>query len=153
MDGQAIRLRAEHSKNRRGQVLPLEGDLARIMERRKAALQFTREDKTEALSAHVFHRDGAPVGDFRKAWATACKEAGVSGRLVHDLRRSAVRNMTRAGVPETVAMAISGHKTRSVFDRYNVTSDRDLREALQRTQAHLDAIPAERKVVALSGAR
>jgi integrase len=137
LDGQAIRLRAEHDKTRRGQVLPLEGELAAIIERRKAVRQVPRPDGTVALAAFVFHRNGAPIGDFRKAWATACAAAGVAGRLFHDLRRTAVRNLTRAGVPETVAMAISGHKTRSVFDRYNIASERDLREALQRTQAHL----------------
>jgi integrase len=137
LDGEAIRLRAEHSKTRRGQAIPLQGELADIIERRKGARQYKRADETVALSPYVFHRNGEPVGDFRKAWATARKEAGLSGRVFHDFRRTAVRNMVRAGVPETVAMAISGHKTRSVFDRYNITSERDIREALKRTEAYV----------------
>jgi integrase len=74
--------------------------------------------------------------DFRKAWKTACINAGLTGMIRHDFRRSAVRNLIRSGVSETVAMRISGHKTRSVFDRYNITSDADLREAARKLHGH-----------------
>jgi integrase len=67
---------------------------------------------------------GNPVCDCRKRWMKACNEAGVPGLLVHDLRRSGVRNMVRDGITEGVAMRISGHRTRSVFARYNMISRR-----------------------------
>jgi integrase len=75
---------------------------------------------------------GHQVGDFRVAWAEACKAAGRPGAIFHDLRRSGVRNMVRAGVSETVAMKISGHRTSSMFRRYNITSDEDLRAVAER---------------------
>src|SRR5262245_50132709 len=77
----------------------------------------------------IFHRDGQPIRDFRKAWARACKAVGVvpgrAGFTPHDLRRTGLRNMRRAGVSETVAMAISGHLTNYTFKRYDITDDTD----------------------------
>jgi len=74
-------------------------------------------------------RRGQAVKTFWKRWKTACVAAGCPGRIPHDFRRTAVRNLNRAGVPETIAMKIAGHKTRSVFDRYDITSEEDLAEA------------------------
>ncbi len=86
---------------------------------------------------YVFHNKGEKIGDFRKAWKTACKKAKLSGKLFHDFRRTAARNLTRSGTQETVAMKITGHKTRSVFDRYNITSQDDIREAVERQEKYL----------------
>ncbi len=142
LDGGAIRLRAEHSKNKRPRVVVLRGELLALIEKR-AALRLPH-------CPHVFHRHGHPLGDFRKAWHAACHAAGLEGRLWHDMRRSGVRNLIRAGVPERVAMAVSGHKTRAIFDRYNIVSEDDLAAAMERADAYVSTRrDAPRRVVPL----
>lgn len=137
VDRRAKEARLRTSKNGRPRTLPLAGALWDVVERRWEAREFEREDGTTALSEYVFHAgDGRAVVDFKRSWATACRAAGAPGLLFHDLRRSAVRNMIRAGVPQSVAMRISGHKTTAMFLRYDITSEEDKREALAKVDAH-----------------
>ena len=142
-DAGAIRLRSEAAKTGRGRTVMLEGDLAELLDRRWQDRLFTKDGNVR-IAALVFHREGEPVGDFRKAWATACQAAGVPDKLFHNLRRTAARNMVRAGVPERVAMAVTGHLTRSMFDRYNIVSEDDLRMAAQKTMLYVDTLPTKR---------
>ncbi len=136
VDGDVIRLQAKNSKNRKGRLIVLEGELAELIERRRLASQTITAQGSTALASLIFHRNGCPIRDIRRAWKTACKLTGIH-RLFHDLRRTAVRNMIRAGVGETVAMEVSGHKTPSMLDRYNIVSETDLRFAMRRTQDYL----------------
>ena len=153
MLGKVIRLRPGHSKNGQGRLLTLEGDLWNIIARQWSSRQYKNPDKTIGISGLVFHRKGKPIGFIGKSWVSACKAAKVSGKLFHDLRRTAVRNMVRAGVPERVAMSISGHKTRAIFDRYNIVSEDDLRKAMGDTQAYLSAVPSQDNVSAFPDGR
>jgi len=125
-----VRLEPGKTKSGEGRTLPYEllpavDDVIEAAWRQKEALA-----KNDQIVALVFHRNGKPIRSFRGAWITACESAGVVGRIPHDLRRTAVRNLVRAGVPERVAMQVTGHKTRSVFDRYDITTDADVKSAL-----------------------
>jgi integrase len=114
-----ITLRREHSKTREPRVIPMTPEIAAIIERRWSL---------RALGCvHVFHRNGQPVKSFRNAWEGACERAGHPGLLFHDLRRSAVRNLTSSGVDQAVAMKITGHKTDSVYPRYRIVDESDNR--------------------------
>jgi integrase len=75
-----------------------------------------------------FRPNGQPIGDFKRAWTTARRKAGIPGRLFHDFRRTAVRGLVRAGLAESVAMKMTGHKTNAIFKRYAIVDESLLRE-------------------------
>jgi integrase len=127
-------------------MLALEGELWNVIAEQNTSREYENSDDTIGVSRYVFHRKGDPIGDIRKSWNVACKSAKIEGRLFHDFRRTAVRNMIRAGVPERVAMAISGHRTRAIFDRYNIVSEDDLRTAVKKTNTYLRTAPKQQRV-------
>lgn len=128
-----VRLDPGETKNDEGRTVFLDDDMKgtfiQLSENRKNLLPyvFLNETRTDKVKR------------FDKSWKTACKNAGIGPRLFHDFRRTAVRNMVRAGIPEGVAMKVSGHKTRSVFERYNITNNHDLKLAAQKQAAYLQA--------------
>jgi len=112
------------TKTETSRVVYLPPDLYRVLlEARR------RHQAAYPASPWVCQRYGERLLEIKRCWKQACERLGLEGRLVHDFRRTAVRNMTRDGIPEKVAMAISGHKTRSVFDRYNIVNEADLKVA------------------------
>jgi integrase len=172
--GKSVRLPPHLSKNNNGRLLPLQHELAAIIQRAR--------DRRRLDQPRIFHHSGCEIGDFRKAWQTACAAVGLGrfvddkddeadtasepetteqqkkkrgrkkyvGLIVHDLRRSCVRNLVQAGIPEKTAMRLTGHKTRAIFDRYNIVSDEDLAEASQRHQAFLAQQKQESKITSMA---
>ena len=109
-------------------------DLRELLDQQRVVTE-NLQRRLGVVCPRVFHRAGRPIKSFRVAFRTACTNAGCPGRVLHDFRRTAVRNLVRAGIPERVAMQMTGHKTRSVFERYNIVSAGDLREAAKRLDA------------------
>jgi len=140
-------LRAQDTKTSTPRVLYLSGDLYRVLETWKR-----RCDLKWPACPWICHRGEIRLQSLKHSWRKACQAVGLGemvedtmkghkvwqGKIPHDLRRTAVRNMVRAGVPEKVAMAISGHKTRSVFDRYNIVNERDLEQAARSLSAYFE---------------
>jgi len=149
-----LRLDPGATKNDDGRVVYLTPELKTLL-----AAQLERVDQlakqTGAIIPYVFpHLRGRHRGqrrdDYRKSWTTACKGAGVPGMLRHDCRRTAVRNMVNAGVPERVAMTVTGHKTRAVFDRYHIVSPGDLQDVARKLAG---TIPGTIEGVGVDGGR
>lgn len=127
--GDVIRLRPETAKNKDGRVIILVGEVANIIARRQV-------DRVESCP-YVFHRDGQRIKHYNRAWKTARDKAGLPGKILHDTRKTAVRNMDRAGVPRQTAKQITGHKTDAIYNRYRIGNEQDIREGMLKTQTYL----------------
>ncbi len=136
-----VRLEAGTTKNGEARVFPFTRELRALLEAQRAYTDAVQRERG-IICPHVFHRNGKPILYFRKSWKNACKLAGCPDRLGHDFRRTAVRNLVRAGIPERVAMTMTGHKTRSVFERYNLVSPGDLTEAARKLDL-ADTVPTQ----------
>jgi integrase len=151
LDAHLVRLPGTKTKNGKPRTIPLAPDVLEALRMQKDI-----RDHYWPQCKWVFfrHATGKRLQDFRTAWTLASKRAGLwdptagkldakgkpegkPTRLVHDLRRTAVRNLVRAGVSDHVARSISGHLTRSIFDRYDIVAERDLTDAAQRLDAHV----------------
>ena len=137
--GRAVRLEVGETKNNDGRVFTFTSELEEVLRAQEA---YTRavQVKQGRICPWVFHRNGRPIRDCYTAWRNACLKVGLgtkdpktkrikAQRIPHDFRRTAVRNLVNAGVPEKVAMQMTGHKTRSVFDRYHIVSPGDVERA------------------------
>jgi integrase len=126
-----LRLEPGETKNRKGRNFP-------FTERLRGILTAQRESTKSIELAQgveipcVFHRRGHPIRNFYSCWRRACATAGIPGRLLHDFRRTAVRNLERAGVPRSDAMAMVGHLTESIYRRYAISDEASLRDAATR---------------------
>jgi integrase len=126
--GDVIRLRPEIAKNKNGRMIILVGELANIIDRRQA-------ERVESCP-YVFHRHGRRSKHYNRAWRTAREKAGLLSKLLHDARRTAMRNMDRAGVPRQTAKQVTGHKTDAVYNRYRIVNEQDIREGMAQAQAY-----------------
>jgi integrase len=142
-----IQLPGRTTKNGKPRYLPIYGDMAAEIDMALSG--------GDSKCNFLVQNEGKPVFDFDKAWATACKAAGIPEALFHDLRRTALTNMIEAGLSEKEAMEISGHKTRAVFDRYHIVSERRMMQNADKLDEHLKAKEAGMDPVLVqdSGAR
>jgi integrase len=156
LNARTVRLNPGTTKNDAGQIVILDGELLETMQQqweRRKVVTIPGQSPT-LLCPFVFHKDGKRIKDYRDAWNEARTATGLATtKILHDFRRTAVRNMVRAGVHERVAMMISGHKTRSIFDRYNIVSEDDLREAARRQSEYVQGQAKAGNVVPMKSAQ
>jgi integrase len=139
LEAGTLRLSPGTTNKKPGRVVYLTPELDRLVREQLARVR-DLERRTEriipVLFPHLAGRHvGQPIQEFRRAWKTACRRAGCPGMLRHDFRRTAVRNLVNTGTPEKVAMLITGHRSRSVFDRYHIVAPEDLQAATARLAA------------------
>jgi integrase len=134
--GEELHIPAEICKNRDGRVLPIFGELAAIIERRRKARRMD--------CRYIFHRDGKQVRQFDKSRRTAAKKANLpAGFVFHSLRNTAATNLIKAGVSPQVALKVGGWKTDSMLRRYCLFTTDDLRDAITKTETYRQAEAAK----------
>lgn len=140
LEAGTLRLEPGTTKNGEGRVVFMTPELKTLVSAQIGRVKLLSRKLGRVLPQLFVHLHGCykgkPVHDFRKAWSHACEHVGLVGMLRHDFRRSAVRNMERAGVPRSVAMKISGHKTESIYRRYAIVSESDIQDATRRLLGH-----------------
>jgi integrase len=127
-----LRLDPGQSKNGEGRMFPLTPELRGVLEAQRDRIRDLERTTGQIVPWVFVHPDGTRIKNFRYAWAKACRAAGVPGRLVHDFRRTAVRNLERAGVPRSAAMKMTGHLTETVYRRYAIVDEGMMREASEK---------------------
>lgn len=136
LEAGTLRLEPGETKNRDARLIYLTPALLALLRTQVVRVESLEKKLGRIIPALFPHLEGAhkgaPIREFRKAWKSAYKNAGVAGRIRHDFRRTAVRNLVNAGVVERVAMTVTGHKTRSVFDRYHIVSPSDLQDVARK---------------------
>jgi integrase len=125
----------DYTKNEEGRVYYLDKELASMF---RGMWSDRRVLRSKIPYVFLNRWKNGKMNSFKEAWKASCKRAGLDKKHFHGFRRTAVRNMVRAGVPERVAMTVSGHKTRSVFERYNITSLKDLQIASKKMEEYLE---------------
>jgi integrase len=158
VDDWIVRLSRKNEKTKNPRTLPLVGELREVIENRIKARQLD--------CPYVFHRSGKVIKSFRNAFKAACVKVGL-GRVVedeqtgkvkyigitpHDMRRSAIRNFRKAGVSESEGMKISGHRTNSVYKRYDIIDEEDQRNTMEKVQEHQRREMEKLKVVPIKRA-
>jgi integrase len=134
LEAETIRLDPGTTKNDEGRLFVMTPELKATFAAQRAETDALQRE-TGQIAPFIFHRAGTPIKSFRRAWLYACQRAGVPGRIPHDFRRTAVRNLERAGIARSVAMKAIGHRTESVYRRYAIVSEGDLRDAARKLAA------------------
>ncbi len=150
-----VRLEPGTTKNRDGRTFPFSAlpPLEDLLRRQRERTDLV-EKEAGRIVLWVFHRDGEEILSMRGAWKGAAKRAGVEGAWFHDLRRTAVRNLERAGVPRSVATKLTGHKTESVYRRYAIADEAALQEGVEKlARLHKNGGNEGRSVVPMKEAR
>ena len=135
LDNGWLRLEPGEGKNREGRDFPFTDELRTILEAQRERVKAIERSRGRVIRWVFCHPDGRRIKDFRGAWAKACDDAKIPGRLVHDFRRTAVRNLERAGIPRSAAMKMTGHKTEAVYRRYAIVDSAMLQEAAVKLSA------------------